>query len=110
MQLGDGDRPVCWLAGVGDHDDRDAVGVAVVDCGEQHSQSDGTEEVDPRQVHHNLSCPGRGCCLAQCLIQQWGSGRCHRHGRRVTLDFFSLEDTAARQLLDRYPLTAISVI
>jgi voltage-gated potassium channel Kch len=27
-------------------------------------------------------------------------------GRRVTIDFFSLEDTAARQLLDRYPPTA----
>jgi TrkA-N domain/NADP oxidoreductase coenzyme F420-dependent len=32
------------------------------------------------------------------------------HGRRVTLDFFSLEDTAARQLLDRYPPTAASVV
>ncbi|MFY9806068.1 MAG: NAD-binding protein, partial [Pseudonocardiaceae bacterium] len=31
-------------------------------------------------------------------------------GRRVTLDFFSLEDTAARQLLDRYPPTAASVV
>ncbi len=31
-------------------------------------------------------------------------------GRRVTIDFFSLEDTAARQLLDRYPPTAASVV
>jgi voltage-gated potassium channel Kch len=31
-------------------------------------------------------------------------------GRRVTIDFFSLEDTAARHLLDRYPLTAGSVV
>ena len=32
------------------------------------------------------------------------------HGRRVTIDFFSLEDIAARQLLDRYPPTAASVV
>jgi hypothetical protein len=38
VQFGDGDRPVCWLAGVGDHDDRDADGVVVAGCGEQHSQ------------------------------------------------------------------------
>lgn len=31
-------------------------------------------------------------------------------GRRVTIDFFSLEDTAARQLLDRYPPRTTSAV